>query len=131
MIGEVFNPISDRVVNESTVDLVVDCVGSGKTRQFASMAVSPGGAIVHVGLQDSCEGLDVRKMTLQEVTFVGTYTYTMTDFEETVAAMAAGDLGPLNWFDERPLAEGAEAFADLMGGRTAAGKIILRPEAKA
>ena len=130
-IGDVFNPIRGGVVDESAVDLVVDCVGGGKTRELASMAVSPGGAIVHVGLQDSGEGLDVRKMTLQEVTLVGTYTYTMTDFEETVTAMAAGDLGPLDWFDERPLAKGAEAFADLMGGRAAAAKIILRPEPKA
>lgn len=130
-IGDVCNPISDGAIDESQMDLVIDCVGGGKTRELASKAVSPGGAIIHVGLQDSGEGLDVRKITLQEVTLVGTYTYTMVDFERTVAAMAAGDLGPLDWFDERPLAQGAEAFADLMGGRTAAAKIILRPETKA
>ena len=126
-IARVFNPISDGPLEESSVDLVVDCVGGAKTRKLASQAVCPGGAIIHVGLQDSAEGLDIRKVTLQEVTLVGSYTYTNGDFEETVAAMSRGDLGPLDWFDERPLTDGAAAFADLIGGHTGAAKIILRP----
>jgi L-gulonate 5-dehydrogenase len=71
--------------------------------------------------------LDIRRLTLQEVTFIGTYTYSMVDFRETVAALASGQLGPLDWFEERPLAEGATAFDDLDQGRSAAAKIILRP----
>lgn len=126
-VGNVFNPLEENAAGENAVDLVIDCVGGGRTRALASTAVAPGGTIVHVGLQDSGEGLDIRKITLQEIAVVGTYTYTMRDFEETVAAMAAGDLGPLDWIEERPLADGAQAFADLMDGRTAAAKIILRP----
>lgn len=127
-VGTVFDPTANDAAGESGVDLVIDCVGGGRTRTYASHAVAPGGAIVHVGLQDSDEGFDIRKITLQEVTVVGTYTYTMQDFRDTVAAMGAGSLGLLDWIEERPLADGAAAFADLIEGRTAAAKVVLRPD---
>jgi L-gulonate 5-dehydrogenase len=66
-------------------------------------------------------------MTLQEITFLGTYTYTMRDFQETAAAIFDGRLGPLDWPEIRPLGEGAQAFADIDAGLVAAPKIILEP----
>jgi L-gulonate 5-dehydrogenase len=66
-------------------------------------------------------------MTLQEITFIGTYTYTMQDFRDTAAAIFEGRLGPLDWTQERPLSQGAAAFADLQQGRVAAPKIVLLP----
>ena len=36
-------------------------------------------------------------------------------------------LGALSWFEERPLSEGATAFAAIDQGSTPAAKIILRP----
>jgi L-iditol 2-dehydrogenase len=41
--------------------------------------------------------------------------------------LAAGQLGSLDWFEERPLAQGAVAFHDIDQGRSAAAKIILQP----
>ena len=38
-----------------------------------------------------------------------------------------GALGTLDWIEQRPLADGAGAFDDLLNGRTAAPKIVLRP----
>jgi L-gulonate 5-dehydrogenase len=108
-------------------DLVVDAYGSEATRAVASRSVRPGGVIVHIGLAGGAGGLDVRRMTLQEVTFIGTYCYTMADFSETFAAMIAGRLGPLDWFETRPLTDGAQAFADIRAGRNAVPKIVLRP----
>jgi L-gulonate 5-dehydrogenase len=64
---------------------------------------------------------------LQEITFIGTYTYTAQDFRDTCAAMFDGRLGPLDWTETRPLSEGASAFADIRNGRIAAPKIILKP----
>jgi L-iditol 2-dehydrogenase len=112
---------------DSSVDLVVDAVGATATRAAASRMVKSGGVIVHVGLLPGTEGLDVRKITLQEIVFTGTYCYTPRDFRETLNAMASGRLGPLDWFEERPLADGAKAFRDLDSGATAAAKIVLRP----
>lgn len=108
-------------------DLVIDAVGAVATRVAASAQVRPGGVIVHVGLLPGNEGFDIRRITLQEIVVSGSYCYTPQDFAETLAAMAAGVLGPLDWFETRPLPEGAQAFADLDAGRIAAPKLVLRP----
>ncbi|GMG85151.1 2,3-butanediol dehydrogenase [Paralimibaculum aggregatum] len=125
--GEIraFDPAAETGPRE--VDLVIDGVGIAATRAAASAAVRPGGAIMHIGLGSGEGGLDIRRMTLQEITFIGTYTYTAADFRETAAAIFAGRLGALDWPEIRPLAEGARAFADIKAGRVAAPKIILQP----
>ncbi len=107
--------------------LVIDAVGYAATRALASQAVLPGGVITHVGLGEDTGGLDVRRMTLQEVTFIGTYTYAAEDFRDTAHAIFDGRLGPLDWTEERALSDGAQAFDDLRHGRVATPKIILRP----
>jgi len=112
---------------ENSFDLIVDAVGGVNTRAAASAAIKPGGVIVHIGLLEAEGGLDVRKMTLQEITFIGTYTYIMADFRDTVAALDTGLLGDLSWIEKRPLAEGGEAFRDLLEGRAGAAKIVLMP----
>ncbi len=122
-----FDPINESVVDDNSIDMVIDCVGGKATRVGSSSAIRPGGVIVHVGLLDRTEGLDVRKLTLQEVMFCGSYTYTMEDFRAVVSAMSAGGLGNLDWYEERALADGPNAFSDLIDGRTGAAKIILRP----
>lgn len=114
-------------LGQNCVDVVIDCVGAKPTRMGAIAAVRPGGVIVHVGLSDGADGMDVRKLTLQEITFIGTYTYTMQDFHATLGAMHSGALGDLDWYEERGLSEGKQAFHDLLEGRTGAAKIILRP----
>lgn len=108
-------------------DLVVDAVGIEPTRAAASATVRPGGVIVHIGLGSAAGGLDIRRMTLHEISFIGTYTYTMQDFLDTAAAMFDGRLGALDWPEIRPLSEGARAFAELQAGNVAAPKIMLAP----
>ena len=108
-------------------DLVIDGVGYAPTRRLASTAVTPGGVIMHIGLGEAEGGLDVRRMTLQEVTFIGTYTYTPADFRDTAQAIFNGRLGALDWMEVRPLSDGLAAFRDIRAGKVAAPKIILRP----
>ncbi|MEM6355554.1 MAG: alcohol dehydrogenase catalytic domain-containing protein [Pseudomonadota bacterium] len=107
--------------------IVVDAVGYATTRSVASAVATPGGVIAHVGLGEDTGGLDIRRMTLQEITFIGTYTYTAQDFRDTAAAIFDGRLGPLDWFETRPLGDGAHAFKDLRSGAVAAPKIVLDP----
>ncbi|GGE62031.1 alcohol dehydrogenase catalytic domain-containing protein [Actibacterium pelagium] len=114
---------------EGQYPLVVDAVGYAATRATASAIATPGGVIVHIGLGEDTGGLDIRRMTLQEITFIGTYTYTAQDFRDTAQAMFDGRLGALDWVETRPLSEGASAFADIKAGRVAAPKTILKPEA--
>lgn len=107
--------------------VVIDAVGYAATRATASALAAPGGVIAHVGLGEDTGGLDVRRMTLQEITLIGTYTYTAQDFRDTAQAIFDGLLGPLDWIQHRPLGEGAQAFADLRAGTVAAPKIVLDP----
>ena len=122
----VFDPLAQRA-DDNAFDLVIDAVGAKATRAAAFAAVKPGGVIMHVGLQDWASEIDMRKLTLAEVTLLGTYTYSTADLRATVAALQRGAFGDLAWVEERPLAEGARAFRDLHEGRSAAAKIVLRP----
>lgn len=113
---------------DASFDLVIDGVGYGATRALASARARPGGVIVHIGLGEDAGGLDIRRMTLQEITFIGTYTYTRDDFRQTAQALFTGRLGPLDWAETRPLPSGAQAFTDIRNGTVAAPKILLEPE---
>ncbi len=126
-VCEVYNPMNDPTPEADGWDIVIDAVGGAVTREAASKAVKPGGAIIHIGLMDNDGGLDIRKLTLQEINFLGCYTYTMVDFKATVDALHSGALGSLDWVEQRPLSEGAGAFIDLSKGQSAAAKIVLVP----
>jgi threonine dehydrogenase-like Zn-dependent dehydrogenase len=112
---------------DNSVELVIDAVGAVATRVAACRMVRPGGVIVHAGLLPGYDGLDIRKITLQEIILTGTYCYTPEDFRETVQALADGRLGALDWFEERPLSEGKSAFANIDANTIAAAKIVLLP----
>lgn len=108
-------------------DIVVDAVGAPATRQFACRAAAPGGVIAHIGLEDGGAGLDARRLTLHEIAFAGSYTYTPAEFAATVELLARGAFGDLQQYARVvPLAQGAQAFAELDAGLAAA-KIILQP----
>jgi 2-desacetyl-2-hydroxyethyl bacteriochlorophyllide A dehydrogenase len=112
---------------ESSFEVVIDAVGAKATRTQALAAVKPGGVVMHVGLQDWASEIDMRKLTLAEITLLGTYTYTTADLRATVAALAEGAFGDLSWVEERPLDAGQQAFLDLDQGRCASAKVLLRP----
>jgi alcohol dehydrogenase len=117
----------DTQLSANCAHIVFDAVGSAKSRQLAIHAVHPGGAIIHIGLTESGGEMDIRKITLREIAFVGSYTYTRADLASAVDALYRGVLGDLSWVEARPLSDGAAAFADLDAGRTAAAKIVLLP----
>jgi threonine dehydrogenase-like Zn-dependent dehydrogenase len=123
-----YDPGSVQGPEDNSIDLVIDAVGAAATRAAASRMVRPGGVIVHVGLLPGQDGLDVRKITLQEVTVMGSYCYTPTDFIHTVQALATQRLGALAWTEQCALSEGAAAFQRIDAGATPAAKIILRPQ---
>jgi threonine dehydrogenase-like Zn-dependent dehydrogenase len=109
------------------VDLVIDGVGFGATRAAGCAALRPGGVLMHIGLGDASAGLDIRRITLQELTFIGTYTYTAQDFRDTAAAIFDGRLGALDWTETMPLSDGAAAFQRIANGQVSAPKVTLIP----
>ncbi len=112
---------------ENGFDYVMDAVGSKITRQLALQAIRPGGTVMHIGLQDWASEIDMRKLTLAEITLLGTYTYTTADLRATVDLLAQNVLGDLSWVETMPLAEGARAFSALDAGQIAASKLVLVP----
>lgn len=121
-----YNP-KDHNPQEDSFDYVIDAVGSKITRNTALATVRAGGVVMHIGLQDWASEIDMRRLTLSEITLLGTYTYTTADLRATVAAIYRGAFGDLNWVDVRPLADGAQAFKDLDQGKAASAKVILTP----
>jgi len=125
--GTTYNPLESGNPPDDHFDLVVDAVGSGATRAHASQKVRAGGVISHIGLQDNDPGLDTRKLTLQEISFIGHYTYSPTDLKAALNLIDSGALGSLDWVESRPLNEGAAAFNAIHAGAAASPKIVLHP----
>lgn len=126
-IADSYDPTAAGRPEDSTFDMVVDAAGFTPTRAESTRVVKPGGVVVHIGLGGGDAGVDIRKMTLQEITFIGTYTYTMTDYRETLDGLHKGLFGSVDWYEERPLDAGADAFRELQLGQVAASKIVLKP----
>ncbi len=124
---KVYDPLSDELPEENSFDLVIDAVGSGRTRAASCSFVKSGGVISHVGLQDNEPGLDTRRITLDEITLLGNYTYSAVDLRAAIQALHSGALGSLDWVESRPLADGANAFREIHEGKAASPKIVLRP----
>ena len=120
------NPMQAQIT-ENAYEFVMDCVGAAPTRNSALAAIKPGGVIMHVGLQDWASEIDMRKLTLAEITLLGTYTYSTIDLKATVDLLARNAFGDLSWVEKRSLDEGPQAFSDLHAGRIAAAKVLLKP----
>jgi len=127
--GKVFDPLNEPSGLDNRFELVIDAVGMESTRSMAIRAVRPGGVMVHIGLQNGTGNCDFRKITLGEITVIGTYTYTHNDLEEALLKLSSGALGDLSWIEKRTLSEGASAFSDLNDGLSASPKIVLLPHA--
>ena len=125
---DVFDPITESAPHQGEYDIVFDCVGSAITRKSASAVVALGGIISHVGLQNSGDGFDSRRITLQEITVLGNYCYTPIDMKASIDMLYHQQLGNLDWVEVRPLSAGGQAFDDLHHGRVAAAKIVLQPD---
>lgn len=116
-----------RTAREGHYDLVVDAVGSKTTRNVSLESVAPGGIILHVGLQDWASEIDMRKLTLSEISLLGAYTYTFADLRSALALISDGVFGDLKWVDVCSLDEGADAFARLAAGQFSSSKVVLLP----
>ena len=81
--------------------------------------------VINIGLGSAEGNLDFRRLTLQEITLIGTYTYTNDDFRAAAEAICTGRMGLLDWMERRPLGAGQSAFKGVLAGRVASPKVIL------
>jgi len=117
----------DSEINSDGFDIIFDTVGLEKSRQQAIEVVKPGGSIIHIGLTQPAGVFNFRKMTLQEITIIGTYCYTNKDFAQTLDILSKKTIGPLDWIEYRELSQGADAFKQIHDGSCVSPKIILIP----
>jgi threonine dehydrogenase-like Zn-dependent dehydrogenase len=118
---------NDKSIKENNYDLILESVGLEVTRHQAIKSIAPGGTIIHIGLTEPSGTFNFKKLTIQEVTLVGTYCYTNRDFEQTIAILREKKLGDLGWIEYRDLKKGSEAFQEIHNGTCVAPKIILIP----
>ncbi len=108
-------------------DAAIDAVGLAITRDQAVRAVIPGGRVVFIGLHEEESMVPANYIVRQEISIIGSFTYSDADFARALDLLAAGRV-PLDgeWLEERPLAAGPAAFEELLAGATRAAKIVLR-----
>jgi len=123
-----YNPLEAVPDAVRNCDIIIDAVGSAATRKASSELCRPGGVIVHIGLQDNLDGLDTRRLTLQEITFQGSYCYRDSDFRLAVDLLLSKAITGAGWTQVRALEDGPQAFVDIDEGR-AGPKIILQTRA--
>ena len=117
----------DKSIKENNYDLILESVGLEVTRHQAIKSIAPGGTIIHIGLTQPSGTFDFKKLTIQEITLVGTYCYTNKDFKKTLDILREKKLGDLGWIEYRDLKKGSEAFQEIHNGTCIAPKIILIP----
>ena len=117
----------DKSIKENNFDLILESVGLEVTRHQAIKSIAPGGTIVHIGLTQPSGTFNFKKLTIQEITLVGTYCYTNMDFQKTLKILTEKKLGDLGWIEYRDLKKGSEAFNEIHNGTCVAPKIILIP----
>jgi threonine dehydrogenase-like Zn-dependent dehydrogenase len=117
----------DKSIKENHFDLILESVGLEITRHQAINSIAPGGTIVHIGLTQPSGTFNFKKLTIQEVTLVGTYCYTNDDFKKSLVILKDKKLGDLGWIEYRDLQKGSEAFQEIHNGTCVAPKIILIP----
>ena len=118
---------NDKSIKANNFDLILESVGLEATRHQAIKSIAPGGTILHIGLTQPSGTFDFKKLTIQEVTLVGTYCYTNNDFQKTLEILKEKRLGDLGWIEFRDLKKGSEAFQEIHNGSCVAPKIILTP----
>ena len=118
---------NDKSIKENNFDLILESVGLEVTRHQAIKSIAPGGTIVHIGLTQPSGTFNFKKLTIQEITLVGTYCYTNMDFQKTLEILTEKKLGDLGWIEYRDLKKGSEAFQEIHNGSCVAPKIILIP----
>jgi len=109
------------------IKVIIDCVGVQATRAEAMNLVDSGGKIVMVGLGHGSSELPVNHLVRQEISLIGSYTYSHEDFQQAITLLQQGKIDIEGWTETRELADGPAAFRELAKGESDYAKIFLKP----
>jgi threonine dehydrogenase-like Zn-dependent dehydrogenase len=126
--------IAERLGAETTADelepgdfdLAVDAAGFEPTWRAGLAGVHSGGTVVMLGLGNADAPFPMAQLVRRAITLRGQFGYTRAEFARALEVIAEGDL-PLDWLATVPLAEGADAFANLVDRPAEFAKIVLTP----
>ena len=107
-------------------DLVVDAAGFEATWRAALAGARPGGTIVMLGLGNAEAPFPMAQLVRRAIRLRGQFAYSRAEFARALEVLADGDLA-LDWLSMAPLAEGADAFANLVDRPAEYAKVLLVP----
>lgn len=107
-------------------DLVVDAAGFEATWRAGLAAVRAGGTVVMLGLGSAEAAFPMAQLVRRAIHLRGQFAYSRADFAQALDVLAHGDLA-LDWLTTAPLAEGAQAFANLVDRPADYAKVLLTP----
>src|SRR4051812_5840630 len=107
-------------------DLVVDAAGFEPTWRAALAGVRSAGTIVMVGLGNAEGTFPMAQLVRRAIVLRGQFGYSRAEFARALGILAEGELA-LDWLSTAPLADGAEAFANLADRPADYAKVVLVP----
>lgn len=109
----------------------VDAVGVDQTVSAALESVQLGGSVCLVGMGAPTLSLSAFRVSTDEKSLVGSFTYSAQDFRDAAEWVSSGpgDIGALISRQVR-IEDGPQAFADLARGDGTAGKVLVRMDDK-
>jgi threonine dehydrogenase-like Zn-dependent dehydrogenase len=117
-----------RITDGKGVEIAVDAVGVGATRNQCVQSVTSGGRVIFEGLHDADSTLPVNMMIRSEITCIGSFAYTPLNFGTALQWLAEGRIGLEGGIIESPLEEGAQWFERLLGNQGKVAKVLLHTQ---
>jgi (R,R)-butanediol dehydrogenase/meso-butanediol dehydrogenase/diacetyl reductase len=98
------------------VDVAFDAAGAGAAVSTAPGALTPGGRLVVVALHERGFEFNPTRLVMAETSMVGALAYMPQDFDDVIAALAAGKYTAEGWVEDIAVDDVVEAFEALRQG---------------
>lgn len=109
------------------VDVAIDAVGAGITRNTCIQCASVGGTVIFTGLHEANSTLPINDMIRTETRTIGAFAYSTTNFETALRWIVEERIGLKEGIVMAPLEEGAHWFEQLLGSPGNVSKVLLFP----
>lgn len=109
---------------EGEFDVIVDAVGANETRETSIQRLRPGGRAIWAGLHDGASPIDGRDLARREISILGSFAYTESDFAKAVQTVGLVNERLVNGV---PLDDGDSVFERLMSSPDAYVRTALMP----
>ena len=97
-------------------ELVIDAVGSARTKLLSLELVERGGGVVWVGLHEDTVQLNSYTLTLGQKSVSGSYSGSFDDLQQAALLLASGAMDT-SWVTQYPLDTGEAGFRDMLFGK--------------